>query len=191
MKDLIKLGHDYALNVNELIVLYSLKYPDTIVDTPCSIPHLISLGFIEDEENALTEKGFMVVSQIEALFKASKSKALPKQLMDKNNRLLEYIDLWPKMRLPNGKPARASEKVLIRCFTWFFNNYNYDWETVLDATYNYVTAQSDNGFKMCRTNQYFVDKTNGGIRESLLADYCELIINGEENSSPKITQKVV
>lgn len=191
MNELIKLGHSYELNVAELIVLYSIKYPSTPVDDPCSIPALISRGFIDAEVNVLTTKGYEVVTKTEALFKVTKSKPLPKQLIGENNRLSEYIELWPKRELPNGKPARASQKVLLRCFTWFFTNYNYTWETVLDATYNYVTSQESKGFKMCRTNQYFIDKTNGGIRESVLADYCELVINGEDNSAPVITQKVV
>ncbi len=193
MNELIKLGHTYALSVDELIVLYSLKYPTTIVDNPCNIGYMQNLEMVvmKGDEKTLTAKGFEIVGKIEALFKTSKVKALPTQMIGDNNRIQEYIDLWPKMELPNGKPARANQKVLLRCFIWFFTNYNYSWETVLDATYNYVTSQEAKGYKHCRTNQYFVDKTNGGIRESVLADCCELVISGEENSGPNFTQKVV
>lgn len=193
MNELIKLGHAYALSVDELIVLYSLKYPDTIVDSPCNIGYMqhLEMVVVKGDEKTLTAKGFEIVGKIEALFKTSKVKALPAQMIGDNNRMKEYIELWPKRELPSGKPARASEKVLLRCFTWFFTNYNYSWEIVLDATYNYVISQESKGFKHCRTNQYFIDKTTGGIRESVLADYCELVINGEENSAPSYTQKVV
>jgi len=191
MNDLIKLGHTYSLNINEMIVLYSLKYPQTLIDQPASMHFLNEKGFVHDKTATLTALGYEIVNKIEALFKTSKSKPLPAQLFSDNNRLSEYIELWPKMVLPSGKPARASEKVLIRCFTWFFTNYHYSWDIVLQATDKYVNSQADKGYKMCRTNQYFVDKTNGGIRESVLADYCELVINGEEDSAPAFTQKVV
>jgi hypothetical protein len=165
MNDFIKFLEKYNITADEFVELYKLQ-PS------------------EENDQKILNEGL-------EFFKKSKVKPLPKQLAEGNDRTEEYIELWPKMQLPSGKPARASRKVLLRCFTWFFSNYSYDWNIVLQATEKYVTTQSDNAFRMCRTNQYFVDKTNGGIRESLLADYCELIINGEENSGPQIVQKVV
>lgn len=191
MNELLELGLEYKVNMNAMVILYALKYPKTKVSIPEDLTYLITLEYVTPDGKALTPKGFQIVTEIEALFKKSKSKPLPFCLVGENNRIKEYIELWPRMTLPSGKASRASEKTLLKCFTWFFTNYHYTWETVLQATEMYVNNQQDKQFKMCRTNQYFIDKTLGGVRESLLADYCELILNGEDNSAPVITQKVV
>ena len=49
-----------------------------------------------------------------------------------------YVMLFPKGKLPSGKPARVNEKTLIDCFRWFFETYDYTWDQVYAATRKYL-----------------------------------------------------
>jgi hypothetical protein len=166
MRDFIKFLEDNSITANYFVDLYK------------------NSKNLESDEKEILRVGL-------TFFKKSKSRVVHDNLNPTNSRLSEYIELWPKMVLPSGKPARANEKVLIRCFSWFFSMYDYDWKTVLEATSRYLFIQQDINYKTCRTNQYFIDKTNGGIRESVLADFCEIILNGEDNLKYNFQEKVV
>jgi hypothetical protein len=169
MNDFIKFLEKNHLSADEFVTLYKHKgynYP------------------LDSAQLKLLEEGL-------EFFKKSKSKPIPKQITNHPEMIKQYLELWPKMRLPSGKPARASEAVLIKCFTWFFNNYKYSWGTILTATQEYVIKQEMSGYKMCRTSQYFIDKSNGGIRESLLADYCMLIEEGDDINTTPFKENVV
>ena len=107
--------------------------------------------------------------------------------------ITKYVELFPKMKLPSGKPARADRRNLKANFLWFFKKYNYTWETVLKATAYYIDEFESKNYMYMRNSQYFISKMNPDkSRDSELANYCSLIVSGdyEETSNP-FSEKVV
>lgn len=160
-------------------------------DNSISADYLVNLYNYNNSGEEIGDKEQNILNEGLEFFKKSKSKPIPKQVSEHPEMIKQYIELWPQMRLPNGKPARASEKVITKCFIWFFNEYMHSWASILTATQEYIIKQESESYKMCRTSQYFIDKTNGGIRESLLADYCLLIEGGDEINTPHFPENVV
>lgn len=106
----------------------------------------------------------------------------------------EYVELFPKGKLPSGKLARSDKRNLKVLFEWFFNHYEYSWQTVMKATKLYVSEFQMTGYKYMRTSQYFISKANSDrTRESELANYCLMIINGSQpgKSTDHFSEKVV
>ena len=69
-------------------------------------------------------------------------------------------------------------------FRWFFQQYDYDWDTIITATVRYVNEYELNGYKYMRTSVYFIKKQNlDKSTDSELANYCHMIQNGVEESS--------
>ena len=68
-----------------------------------------------DAEGKLTPKG------LELIKVNSKSKTpIPQDLSDNIDK---YLNLFPKGKLPSGKPARVNKKNIEDSFTWFHKNY--------------------------------------------------------------------
>jgi len=137
-----------------------------------------------DENNKLTPKATKLVQDFEAYFITSKKKTsnnvLGKNFMEK---IEDYLEIFPKFKLPSGKYARSDKKNLENNFRWFFENHSYSWDTVLNATKRYVDEYEVNGFKYMRTSQYFIRKQNAAEKsfDSELANYCDLYLNGTDN----------
>lgn len=167
MNDFIKFLDKYSITANDFVDMYKES-----INSRC----------LHDAK---------IVAEGLSFFKKSKSKSIPKQVIDHPEMIKQYLELWPAIILPSGKPARVSESVIITCLIWFFNEYQFSWATVLTATQEYVFAQEAVHYKMCRTSQYFIVKTNGGIKESLLADYCVLVESGGHIKENPFKDKVV
>lgn len=196
MKELLKLCKLNNLTIAELVYLYSIKYPE--IDVENAYPNsqeLVEKGFLqrtEPLEYKLTDEGFSMIVIIEGLFKKTKGKKIPRELTPENSRIKEYLDLWPNMTLPSGKPARASEKVIYDAFTYFFTHYNHTWNEVMAATQDYLWQQEDKKYSACRTSQYFIVKQIGGTKESTLADVCIMLQNRDASDDPfTFKEKVV
>jgi hypothetical protein len=151
-------------------------------------------GWLDDEEK-LSSKSLMLLQEINSFFKNSKKKTST-QLMGKDfgKMIDEYSEIFPKLKLPSGKYARADKKNLENAFRWFFDNHNYNWSTIIAATKLYVDTFERQGYKYMRTSQYFIRKTNTAERtfESELADYCNMYINGGSDYEEKhFSERVV
>jgi hypothetical protein len=108
----------------------------------------------------------------------------------------EYIDkyllIFPKGKLPSGKSARVNRKNIEQAFKWFFDNYEYDWDTVLRATLYYVETYEKTNFMYMKNSQYFIRKQVTGVTfDSELANYCDIILNGEDDEPAHFTERVV
>ena len=144
-------------------------------------------GYI-DADNNLTAKAIIVLEEFETYLTKTKSKVtkaiLGEDFLEKVN---QYIEMFPKKRLPSGLYARAALKEVKEKFVWFFKNYpEYDWKTVLDATdyYIYLKQNQDVPYKFMMTCSYFIKKSDPYTKEtrSALADTCqELIDNPDVN----------
>lgn len=136
--------------------------------------NLKSNGWIT-QENKLTPQAVSLIDKIEKLFSINKTKTSTKLMSAgyKEN-IARYRMMFPNKKLASGKPARSSVKNLEKAFRWFFENYDYTWDTVFKATAVYVTEKEDNGDKYMQTAQYFIRKDG----TSALADECQIIEDG-------------
>ena len=98
---------------------------------------------------------------------------------DYMDQIKTYVELFPKKKLPSGKLARSTMKNLEVNFKWFFQTYEYDWETINAATARYVDEYERNNYLYMQTSKYFICKTQQDrSKTSELADYCELVASG-------------
>jgi hypothetical protein len=140
-----------------------------------------------DSDGELTPTGILVYNDI------PKSK-LPKVKVELTEDMVQkYLDIFPKIKLPSGKQARADKRNIRVNFDWFFKTYSYDWETVIKATSHYVDEYERKNYMYMKTSQYFISKMNPDkSRESELANYCSMIINNDyEDTSNHFSDKVV
>ena len=160
-------------------------------NVPDQIKHLEKEGFIKDNE--LTLKGKKVIVKFENYFiKAKKKTSI--QLMGKkfSVRLNEYREVFPEGKLPSGKPARVNIKTLENSFRWFFENYDFSWDEIIDATKMYVNEYRDDQYMYMKTSQYFICKEGKNkVKSSDLADYCDMIRDGVEPEDDHFKEKVV
>ena len=178
---------------DQFLVLYgikkSLSLPLNNVNE--QVEKLVKIGMLEDGE--LTVKGKKVITKFENYFiKAKKKTSI--QLMGKNfvKRLNEYREVFPPGKLPSGKPARVNVKTLENSFRWFFENYDFSWDEVIDATKMYVNEYRDKEYMYMKTSQYFIAKEGKNkVKSSDLADYCDMIRDGVEPEDNHFKEKVV
>lgn len=187
----------YGLTPNSFYVLYCIKSNivcNNSINTSLEISRLESEGWIQMEK--LTPKSITLIQSIDSYFKSSK-KQTSSYIMgeDFQTRIEEYLEIFPKFKLPSGKYARSDKKNLENNFRWFFENHSYDWDTVIDATKLYVDEYERQGYKFMRTSQYFIRKLNPAEKtfESELANYCEVYLNGDSdyNDNSYFKEKVV
>ena len=132
------------------------------------------------EDLQLTSKSIIFMEEISGYFKKVKKK-VNTELMgtDYAVNIQTYVELFPDKKLSSGRYARVNPKNLDGAFKWFFETYDYTWETILLATEKYVSEYEMKRFEYMRTSQYFLRKQNlDKSFESELANYCELVISG-------------
>ena len=170
---------EMGLTPNMFYVLYCMHnniVPVKSVNTSLEVSRLLSGNYLT-ESLELSSNSLKFMSEIDGFFKKSKKKT-SKILMgdDFQDNLKAYNELFPKGKLPSGVPARVNIKGLENAFRWFFENFNYSWETVLKATEKYVDEYSMNRYNYMRNSQYFVRKQNTDKTwDSTLATYCDMI----------------
>ena len=81
----------------------------------------------------------------------------------------------------------------INNFRWFFENYDYTWDEVIAATHRYVKEYRQIDYLYMQTSQYFISKANQSkVKQSQLADYCDMIREGvEEEDNNHFSENVV
>ena len=141
----------------------------------------------------LSPKAVSLLQQVESFFKIQKKKTNNLTL---GNGYLEniekYLLIFPKIKLPSGKAARTYKRNVETAFKWFFENHNYSWETIHEATQNYVAEFQKKNYMYMQTSQYFIrkqqsDKTWG----SELANWCDTVNNGTLDNDTYFYEKVV
>lgn len=178
------------LSPNQLYLLWCKKYKlTTAFNMNIALEYKrLEVGEWLDANQELTSKSIILVQEIESFFKISKKKTSTDILGDNFIcRIEEYLQIFPKFKLPSGKYARSDKKNLENNFRWFFENHSYDWETVINATKMYVDDYERQGYKYMRTSQYFIRKVSPAEKtfESELANYCDMILNGDLGSDDK------
>lgn len=181
--------HNYRISPNQVYFLDCCRSkikPSTLLINP-TVEEMIAKtkGFIDDK-GSLTFLGLSLLNEFETYLVKTKTKISSLVLGDdfiKN--VNQYLDLFPKKRLPSGLYARQSIKEITEKFIWFFKNYpEYDWETILDATdyYIYIKKSQDIPYKFMMTSSYFIKKSDPYTKEikSVLADTCQEVLENPD-----------
>ena len=182
---------------NQLMLLYAF---DNSISIPQINPHLELKGLIKadyirkvEDKYGITLAGKQLMIKYNNYFVKAKKKT-SNQLMGTNHTVAvqQYREMFPRQKLPSGKPARVNVKTLIDCFRWFFENYNYTWDQIYVATRRYLNEYEDNGYMYMKTSQYFIVKTTQTKEKvSELADYCDMIREGTDDDTQHFKENVV
>ena len=170
------------LTPNSLYVLHCIKekvsVSKSLANSDLEVHRLLVDGWLTDKLE-LSSKSIIFMEEIGGFFKKTKKKA-SKNLMGENFTVCikTYNEIFPSKKLGSGKYARVNVKNLEPGFRWFFDNFNYSWETIYKATKKYVQDYELQNFNYMRTSQYFIRKqTVDKTWESDLANYCEMMNN--------------
>lgn len=162
--------------------------PTNIIDGATQNVLAINQGLI-DEHGKLSHLATQIVDEFEMYIVKKKTK-VTKEVLGENfiQKVTEYREAFPRIRLPSGELARQSVQELKERFIWFFKTYpEYDWDLVLDAADYYNILYEKKRYSFMVTSSYFIKKTNPQTKEttSKLADYCQLLLE-----NPKILEEI-
>ena len=183
------------LTPNSLYVLYCIKQRisiSKIVSDSLEINKLKADSWLT-EDLELSNKSLIFIEELNAYFRKSKKKT-SSDLMgnDFDTYIKKYNEIFPSKKLGSGKYARTNTKNLEAGFRWFFNTYNYDWKTILQATQKYVEEYKMKNYEYMRTSQYFIRKQGSDKSfESDLATHCDMLNEGSSNEEDIFRDKIV
>jgi hypothetical protein len=176
------------LSPNQVYLLYCIKnsFEPLFINVHLELRGLKLLGYI-DKNNIVTGQGELLLNELGNLFKGDK-----KAETVSTDHIDMYLSMWPSMKLPSGKYARCDRKNLETNFKWFFANYKYTWEIILQATAMYINEYQLKRYMYMRTSQYFIKKQEADKSiTSELANYCALIVDGTDSTGPKVFDEKV
>ena len=180
---------------NSYYILHCIKngiIPCSFVNKDLEIRRLISENWLNDNLT-LSDKSIIFTTEIDGYFKKSKKKT-SKDLMGHNfmQNIQAYVNIFPNKKLSSGKYARIPAKNLENSFRWFFETYEYDWETIFLATQKYISEYESKNYEYMRTAQYFLRKQNVDKSwDSDLATYCEFLNDNPDGDTIPFTDLVV
>ena len=185
------------LTPNSLYVLHCIKnklsVSKSLANSDLEVHRLLAEGWLTDNLQ-LSSKSLIFMEELGSYFRKSKKKT-SKDLMGDNfdNKIKLYNSLFPARKLGSGKYARTNVKNLESGFRWFFENYDYTWETILKATRKYVLEYSMKNYEYMRTSQYFIRKQGSDKSfESDLATYCDMLnYEGPNEEQDIFREKIV
>jgi hypothetical protein len=179
------------------LILYRIRETPEGIFQVGDTEYLQTIGFVTESPRLITLEGKKVLTRVESYFK-SQIKKTSTELMgeDFKDKIIKYQEIFPKLKLPSGKPARASLSNLETNFKWFFEKHNFSWDTIFKATEMYIDEYERKSppFIYMRTSAYFIRKTE--LDKSIvsdLANYCETIQSGEGSNygNAHFSEKVV
>lgn len=155
-------------------------------------------GWITNDNSSgapiLLPAAIALVEQVESFFKVSKKKT-DNQVMGEGykDRIEQYLEIFPKIKLPSGKAARSDKKNVETAFKWFFETHDYSWDIVLRAAEAYVSDYETRRYLYMQTSQYFIRKQQGDKTwNSELANWCAVVKEGGVvEQRPHFSEKVV
>lgn len=175
-----------------LYCVYTKVKPDKSVNAALEIARLKASNFLS-EDLELSENSLKFIQEIEGYFKKSKKKT-SKTLMGEEflENIKTYNECFPATKLPSGVYARVNVKSLENAFRWFFQEFDYSWEVVIQATEKYVEEYAINRYNYMRNSQYFVRKQNTDKTwDSTLATYCDMITQDDYEAPVFFKEKIV
>lgn len=192
---------DYNLTPDQCFMLLSLdkKIKTDYVNPETNISELFKKGYILIKQVSgknvlsITDKGKDFIKEINLTVKAANKKSNSEVMGDDFlEKIKQYREIFPAIKLPSGKPARNNTKALSDGFKWFFEAYDYTWDDVFAATKMYVAEYRENNYLYMMTSQYFISKQDKNkVRKSELADYCDMIREGVSTEGNHFKENVV
>ena len=197
MLELFKKILKKGLTPNQLLLLYGIKnsisFP--IENKKEDATKLIELGCIHYKKPkfSLTVKGKGLCAKYDNYFNVAKKRTTSQLLGKEYGEMIKlYREAFPVGKLPSGKPGRQNTKTLENAFRWFFEAYDYTWKEVTNATILYINQYEEKDFLYMKTSQYFICKTDKNkVKHSELADYCDMIRDGEQFESKHFKENVI
>ena len=195
MNEIFKKLVKEKISPNSLYVLYCIKHNvkvSDLVNEDLEKIRLLANDWLNDDLS-LSQKSIIFTEEIDSYFKKSKKKT-SQQIMGSNFEVCikTYNEIFPAKKLGSGKYARTNFKNLEPGFRWFFENYNYDWKVIYEATKKYVEEYKLKNYEYMRTSQYFIRKQNVDKSfESDLATYCDIIQDGSTDEENIFKEKIV
>jgi hypothetical protein len=179
LKQLKELNLRDGISPNELFILYCLYSNEPLPEWSTVNPELRRLKAqgLTTRENKLTEKAIdlieSVINEVPEKQELSSSKY--------EERITEYNELFPNIKFPSGKAARAPMSALKPRFDWFFKNHNYSWDIIMEVTRNYLEEKLHVNWDKATCAKYFVKKRGTDyIDESMLAELCNLHTSSDQ-----------
>jgi hypothetical protein len=200
MMEMFHLIREKELSPNQFYLLCCLKENEAskFINVHQELRSLVTDGWITEDEHKVNYKlsveAITFVNQVEALFSITKKKT-NNQIMgqDYASKVLEFLDIFPKIKLPSGKFARSDKKNIEMALRWFIQTYSYDWTIILNATKMYVDDYERANYKYMQTSQYFIRKQNPDKSwASELANWCAQAESGPSDNQEKyFSEKVI
>lgn len=195
MKEIFKKLADMGITPNAFYILDCVKegiVPNTYVKASLEVTRLIKDNWLT-QNLELTDKSVIFTTEIDGYFKRSKKKTSTDLLGHNFMQNIEaYVHIFPNKKLSSGKYARVPAKNLESGFRWFFETYDYDWETIFQATQKYVGEYESKNFEYMRTAQYFLRKQNVDKSwDSDLATYCEYLKDSPDDEQVYFSELIV
>lgn len=198
--DMFHLIREKQLSPNQFYLLCCLRENEAsqFINVHQELRCLLTDGWITENDDKLTYKltpeAMTFVNQVESFFSVTKKKT-NNQIMgqDYTAKVAEFLEIFPKMKLPSGKFARSDKKNIETALRWFIQTYNYDWNIILTATKMYVDDYERVNYKYMQTSQYFIRKQNPDKSwASELANWCAQAEHGpSENNEKYFSEKVI
>jgi hypothetical protein len=191
MNFLPQLMKESQLTPNQLYLLYCFYVEEKplYINMYTELRGLQVAGYVSTD-GRITNKGVEVAAKIPVSKKTASKK--PAVVITEDS-ITQYLDLFPKGKLPSGKLARSDRKNIKTSFEWFFKNHEYTWDVVIRATALYVDEYEKKNYMYMKTSQYFISKMNPDrTRDSELANYCSSVVNNDyETDENFFSEKVV
>jgi hypothetical protein len=181
--------HAERLFIDQLFVLlavYEDKFPlldtfdidNTMKTSLLCYADLQAHGFLEFAEGKMmykiSDKGKALVEKIKPLFEGEEQEKDDEEAF--RTFCKEYLEIFPKMRLPSNKYARVSIVEIEKKMRGFLKVYRQSFKKdygfkltytdILDATKSYVSRYAKMGYQFMVTSSYFIQKNE----KSALAD---------------------
>jgi hypothetical protein len=183
-----------GITPNEFYLLCSMResIAPVLINTTNELNTLKGKRWVGDD-NKLSDDAVRFIDKMDKYFRISKKKTSATLLgNDFENNIVKYLSLFPKIKLPNGKYARSDRKQIENAFRWFFETYDYPWDTILEATVVYVNEYQRKNWLYMRTSQFFIRKQESDKTfMSDLAVYCENYMNGTDDNESFIKERIV
>lgn len=194
MNEFYKYLDSVKITPNAFHILWCIKHAQKgIIPNPTTEIRILQSGKLISSDYKITPEGSEILKDGEELLYAVKKPAKNAVIIeDLDHYIDKYLSIFPAGKLPSGKAARVNKKTLSDAFNWFFKNYTYDWDTILRATFYYVETYEKDKFRFMKNSQYFIRKQNTDKSwDSELADYCEIILQGEQEEPNHFSDNVV
>jgi hypothetical protein len=184
MDEMYKILIRNDITPNQLYLLWGIREKVTTpgINTNLELRNLKKKNLIL-ENGSLHVDAKRILKEVEAFFKIRKKKTNTSLMGDDFSANMEkYNNAFPNMKLPTGKRARSAKGNLESAFRWFFQNYEYSWETIHKATAQYLDDRESQNWNYTRNSQYFIRKQQTDKTwDSWLADYCMDIEEGNDS----------